>query len=53
MQGRDFKNILTKLRYVIIPKFNLESDPEGVREHHRHLPYLPVYLFIACFVIFI
>ena len=32
MQGRDFKNILTKLRYVIIPKFNLESDPECVRE---------------------
>jgi hypothetical protein len=31
-QARDLKNILAKLRYVIIPKFNMESDPEGVKE---------------------
>lgn len=30
-KGRDLKNILTKLRYVIIPKFNMESDSEGVK----------------------
>ena len=26
------KNIGVKLRYVIVPKFNMESDPEGVKE---------------------
>jgi hypothetical protein len=31
MKSRDLKNILTKLKYVIIPKFNMESDPEGVK----------------------
>lgn len=31
MQTRDLKNIVTKLRYVIVPKFNMQSDPEGVK----------------------
>jgi hypothetical protein len=29
---RDLKNIWTKLRYVIIPKFDLENNPEAVKE---------------------
>ena len=30
-QTRDLKNILVKLRYVIVPKFNIQADPEGVK----------------------
>jgi hypothetical protein len=32
MQLRDLRNIAVKLRYVIVPKFNTEADPDGVRE---------------------
>lgn len=28
---RDLNNVWTKLRYVIIPKFNLDNNPEAVK----------------------
>ena len=31
-QTRDLQNIWTKLKYVVIPKFQIENDPEAVKE---------------------
>lgn len=32
IQLRDFKNIWTKLKYVIIPRFEIHDNPEAVKE---------------------